>query len=132
MFLYQLTKFQCHTFFPSQDIKQKVLISSHLGSWWHHKPYSEVSRVFLDRPVLTLKPWRCHHGWHWVGKFPKFVPPDTLKMYYLDLSVLRFPCKTFSKLPSLRYKTHPSLWIIFKKFIYSNKKLVYRAVYRFL
>ena len=26
--LYQLTKFQCNTFFPSQDIKRNVLIGS--------------------------------------------------------------------------------------------------------
>ena len=31
------TKFQSHTFFLSQDIKQNVLLSSYLGSWWHHK-----------------------------------------------------------------------------------------------
>ena len=29
---YQWTKFQCHTFFPSQDIKQNVLLSSYLDS----------------------------------------------------------------------------------------------------
>ena len=28
--LYQWTKFQYHTFFPSQDIKQNVLLSSYL------------------------------------------------------------------------------------------------------
>ena len=26
------TKFQCHTFFPSQDIKQNVLLSSYLDN----------------------------------------------------------------------------------------------------
>ena len=30
--LYQWTKFQRHTFFPSQDIKQNVLLSSYLDS----------------------------------------------------------------------------------------------------
>ena len=31
MFLiYQCTKFQCHTLFPSQDIKQNVLLSFYL------------------------------------------------------------------------------------------------------
>ena len=30
LILYQWTKFQCHTFFPSQDIKQNVLLSSYL------------------------------------------------------------------------------------------------------
>ena len=29
-------KFQCHAFFPSQDIKQNVL-SSYLDNRWHHK-----------------------------------------------------------------------------------------------
>ena len=32
--LYQLTKFQCHTFFPSQNIKQNMLLSSYLDNWW--------------------------------------------------------------------------------------------------
>ena len=31
--LYQLTKFQCHNFFPSPDIKQNVLLSSYLDTW---------------------------------------------------------------------------------------------------
>ena len=30
LILYQLTKFQCHIFFPSQDIKQNLLLSSYL------------------------------------------------------------------------------------------------------
>ena len=29
LMLYQWTEFQCHTFFPSQDIKQNVLLSSY-------------------------------------------------------------------------------------------------------
>ena len=37
LILYRLTKFKCHTFFPSQDIKQNVLLSSYLGSWRRHK-----------------------------------------------------------------------------------------------
>ena len=32
LILYQWTKFQCHTFFPSQDIKQNVLLTSYLGN----------------------------------------------------------------------------------------------------
>ena len=35
--LYQWTKFQCHTLFLSQDVKQNVSLSSYLGSWWRHK-----------------------------------------------------------------------------------------------
>ena len=37
LILYQWPKFQCHTFFPSQDIKQNVLLSSYLNSWWCHE-----------------------------------------------------------------------------------------------
>ena len=37
LILYQWTKFQCHSLFLSQDIKQKALLSSYLYSWWHHK-----------------------------------------------------------------------------------------------
>ena len=33
LILYQLTKFQCHTFYPSQDIKRNVLLSSYLDNW---------------------------------------------------------------------------------------------------
>ena len=32
LILYQFTKFQCHDFFPSQDIKQNLLLSSYLGN----------------------------------------------------------------------------------------------------
>ena len=30
LILYLRTKFQCHTFFPSQDIKKNLLLSSYL------------------------------------------------------------------------------------------------------
>ena len=33
LILYQWPKFQCHTFFHSQDIKQNVLLSSYLDSY---------------------------------------------------------------------------------------------------
>ena len=32
--LYQMTKFQCHAFFLSLDIKQVVTLSSYLDNWW--------------------------------------------------------------------------------------------------
>ena len=32
LILYELPKFQCHTFFPFQDIKQNVLLSSYLDN----------------------------------------------------------------------------------------------------
>ena len=37
LILYQWTKFQCHTLFLSQDIKQNVLLSFYLDHWWHYK-----------------------------------------------------------------------------------------------
>ena len=35
--LYLWTEFQYHTFLPSQDIKQNVLLSSYLDNSWRHK-----------------------------------------------------------------------------------------------
>ena len=37
LILLQWTKFQCHTLFLSQDMKQNMLLSSYLYSWWRHK-----------------------------------------------------------------------------------------------
>ena len=37
LILCQWTQCQCHTFFPSQDIKQNVSLSSYLGICWRHK-----------------------------------------------------------------------------------------------
>ena len=37
LIFYQWTKFQSHTFFASQGIKQNVLLSSYLDSQWRHK-----------------------------------------------------------------------------------------------
>ena len=65
------------------------------------KYYSDVFRVVLGRPGHTLNSLRCHHGQNQADKFSKFMPPDTLKMHFLALSVLSFPCKIFSKLPKL-------------------------------
>ena len=45
--LYQWPRFQCHTFFPSQDIKQNVL-SSYLDS------YDVMNFKILDQ---ALKQW---------------------------------------------------------------------------
>ena len=65
---------------------------------------SDVSRVFLSRPVTS---WSYpspfpHHGWQ---KFLNLVPPDALKMHSLTMPVLRFLCKTFSKLRKLYNET---------------------------
>ena len=43
---YQLTKFQCHTFFPYQDIKENILLSSYLDNWWCHK-LKDISSIIL-------------------------------------------------------------------------------------
>ena len=45
LILYQWTKFHCHTFFLSQDIKQNMLFSSYLDSWWPHKLF--FIKIFL-------------------------------------------------------------------------------------
>ena len=43
---YLWTKFQWHTFFPSQDIKQNVLLSTCLDNWWCHK-LKNLSSIIL-------------------------------------------------------------------------------------
>ena len=48
LILFQWTKFKCHTLIRFQDIKQNVLLSSYLFSWWRHKFF------FLDQ---ALKQW---------------------------------------------------------------------------
>ena len=52
--LYQWTKFQCHTFFHSQDIKPNVLFSSYLDSSWCHVISSWYSWFIFDE---ALKQW---------------------------------------------------------------------------
>ena len=53
LILYQWTRFQCHTFFPSQYIKQNVLLRSYLDSWWHDKNFKiypqKTSYAMADR-----------------------------------------------------------------------------------
>ena len=55
LILYQWTKFQCHTFFSSEDIKQNVLLSFSLDSWWRHKLYLQrfISIRFIFKQPLT-------------------------------------------------------------------------------
>ena len=50
LILYQWIKFQCHTLFLSQDIKQNMLLSSYLDKWWCHK----LLTFSLNQP---LKQW---------------------------------------------------------------------------
>ena len=52
---------------------------------------------------LGVPPPRFHH--HAWQKFLNLVPPDALKMHSLAVPVLRFLCKTFSKLRKLNNKT---------------------------
>ena len=52
---------------------------------------------------LVVLPLPFHHrGWR---KFLNLVPPDALKMHSLAVPVLRFLCKTFSKLRKLNNET---------------------------
>ena len=58
---------------------------------------SDVSRVFLGRPIHISNPRRHQHGWHQAEKCSIFVLPNTPKINSLAPYVLRFFCKTFSK-----------------------------------
>ena len=35
------------------------------------RTFSDMSRVFLDRPIHKSNPWKHHHGWCQVGTFSK-------------------------------------------------------------
>ena len=55
LILHLWTKFQCHTFFPSQDIKQIVLLSSYLNSSWYHRLWDltwSSSKLVADREKM--------------------------------------------------------------------------------
>ena len=95
-------------------VPQKILINK-TSTFWPNAPNSDVSRVFLGRPVDTSNPGRCHHHvWCRAKKFSKFVSPDTLKMDYLTASLLGFLHKTLFKLLELSLQKTPS-WMLFKK-----------------
>ena len=89
LILYQWTKFQCHTLFLSQDIKQNVL-SSYLDSWWCHKFYDVI-----HFSLINLK----GNGWH--GK-------KTGRQKYKDLNISRKK-RTFR----MKQKTFFSFWKAF-------------------
>ena len=50
LILFQRIKFECHTFFPFDDIKQNLLLSSYLDKWWRYKLF----RFIFDH---LLKQW---------------------------------------------------------------------------
>ena len=47
LILFLWAKFKCHTFLPSQDIKQNVLLSSYLDKWWHQT----LIRFIFNHPL---------------------------------------------------------------------------------
>ena len=73
--------------------------------------------LFFGRPLHTLNPRSSHHGWRRPDKFSKFLPSDALKMHCLSLSILRFPCKTFSKLPKFTLR---NIWFLKNSYIQIN------------
>ena len=46
LILYLWRRFQCQTFFPSEDVKQNVLLSSYLDNWWRHELW-DLSLIIL-------------------------------------------------------------------------------------
>ena len=54
LILYHWTKFHCHTFFSSQNIKQNTLLSSYLGNWWCHK----LLRFIFEQPLKQWLTWK--------------------------------------------------------------------------
>ena len=82
---------------------------------------SDVSRVFLGRPVHTSNARSRQDGWRWAECFSKLVPPETLKKHSLALSTLKFLCKTFPKLLKLSLqKTLFRGWFLKNSYIRIN------------
>ena len=51
-------KFQCHTFLPSQDIKQNMLLCSYLDNWWKIGPSPSKKNCvicFIENPLKMMK-----------------------------------------------------------------------------
>ena len=46
-----IDKVQYHFFFPSQDIKQNVLLSHYLNNWWRHKLEEFIFNHPLNHPL---------------------------------------------------------------------------------
>ena len=67
LILYQWSKFQCHTFFPSQDIKQNVFLSSYLNGWWHHKLLSFIFNQALKQWLTGRKRGEGDNGEIWIS-----------------------------------------------------------------
>ena len=74
LILYQSTTFQRHNLFLSQDIKQNVLLSSYLASWWQGKKgektkiqkfeYLENEKSFFDEIKNIFHSfWRTIFWW---------------------------------------------------------------------
>ena len=82
---------------PWENLSIKVALKL-LGKTSYVRVHSDISKVFLGRWVHASNPRMCHHCWCLGETFPKSVHPNTLKMHSQALSVLRFLCKTFSKL----------------------------------
>ena len=81
--------------------------------------YPEFFWADRYHPVVPPPLFR-HPGWQ---KFLNLVPPDALKMHSLSVPVLRFLCKTFSKLLKLNNETLFSVDVLKK----IASKLVSRA-----
>ena len=93
LILYQWTKFQCHTLFLSQNIKQNVLSSSYLSSWWHHKFY-DFSWINLEG-----KSWKGKkEGKKKIQKFEHLEYEksffDKIKNIFHSFFQLRFLCRS--------------------------------------
>ena len=88
---------------------------------------SDVSRVFLGRPVHTSNPQRCHHSCRWAEKFSKFVLQMLSKCTPRHFLLLNNFVKHLSNYLILHYRT--LLFVDFLKIHilvwYSNNKLVW-------
>ena len=74
-----------------ERVECKIKAQNILRTQWHIQSLFEQTRACIE-------PTKIPQSLASTSKFSKFVPPDALKMHPLTLFLLRFLCKTFSKL----------------------------------
>ena len=136
LILHQWPKFKCHTFYPSQDIKQNVLLSSYLDGWWHHKLEDlswinlssngwqgekegkvEIKKNWISRERKELFTWNNKH----LSYFLKGHHLVKTKHFYKKLWTQALSCFSALRKLSLESQTTTveSLWAFFLVIILS-------------
>ena len=129
LILCQWTKFQYHTFFASEDIKQNVLLSFYLGSSWRHKLQRHIGRYIKNGISKNIVHVMKHVNFQLYRAHPDGViwKKMTIDDKYINKRVWIFTHQTMfvsdikKKKLLWRYDVHTSGCLItFKKFVHKE------------